>query len=104
MSSVLKMQINPLSPGRSKRGETHVGFYLLLISIISFLFINTGCTASRYRMDADKTAQNILREKQEQLFGRATGLNIERPRTNLKRSHTGRKMIIQVEGHPQETA
>jgi outer membrane protein TolC len=85
MLSVLKMQVNPLSSGRSGRVESHAGFKLLLISVISLLFINAGCTASRYRMDADKTAQNIIREKQEQLFGRATGLNIERPSDTLRR-------------------
>jgi outer membrane protein TolC len=83
--SILKMRINPLSSSRYGRAEKHLGFYLLLISVISFLFINAGCTAARYRKDADKTAQSIIREKQEQLFGRATGLNIERPSDTLRR-------------------
>jgi outer membrane protein TolC len=83
--SILKMRINPLSSSRYGRAEKHLGFYLLLISVISFLFINAGCTAARYRKDADKTAQNIIKEKQEQLFGRATGLNIERPSDTLRR-------------------
>ncbi len=85
MSSALKTQINPLSSSHSIRIEKHIGFYLLLISAISFLFVNTGCTAARYRMNADKTAQNIIREKQEKLFGKATGLNIERPSDTLRR-------------------
>src|SRR4030042_3301796 len=95
MLSALKMQINPSSSSYSIWIKTHIGFYLLLISVISFLFINTGCTAARYRMDADKTAQNIIREKQEQLFGKATGLNIERPSDMLRR----RLMIEQALPH-----
>lgn len=85
MLSALKMQINPFYSSLYRRIEKHIGLYLLLLWVASFLFINTGCTAARYRKDADKTAQNIIREKQEQLFGRATGLNIERPSDTLRR-------------------
>src|SRR4030042_5028017 len=85
MLSVVKMQINPLSSSRYGRVKTYIGFNLLLIWVTSFLFINAGCTAARYRTDADKTAQKIIREKQEQLFGKATGLNIERPSDTLRR-------------------
>jgi outer membrane protein TolC len=53
--------------------------------LISALLISTGCTTSKYRKDADKAADNLIKEKQEILFGKAEGVNIERPSDILRR-------------------
>jgi len=80
-----KMQINAGSPSQTGRAEMRIGFYLLLILVISVLFIDTGCTASRYRRSADKAAENIIKEKQKQIFGKEEGISIERPSDILRR-------------------
>ena len=80
-----KMQINAVSPSQTGRAEMRIGFYLLLILVISVLFIDTGCTASRYRRSADKAAENIIKEKQKQIFGKEEGISIERPSDILRR-------------------
>jgi outer membrane protein TolC len=85
MCIVAKMQINTVSPVWTRSAEMRIGFYLLLISIISVLFIETGCTASIYRKSADKTVENIIKEKQKQLFGKEEGISIERPSDILRR-------------------
>jgi len=53
--------------------------------MLSILLIGTGCTAAHYRKSADKVADKIIKEKQEQLFGEATGIDIERPSDTLRR-------------------
>ncbi len=85
MRGVPKMQINAVSSSRRGKAKMQIGFYLLFILSISVLFIETGCTASRYRRAADKAAENIIEEKQKQLFGKAEGLSIERPSDILRR-------------------
>ncbi|MBN1627694.1 MAG: TolC family protein [Deltaproteobacteria bacterium] len=58
---------------------------LSIILLLSALLIGTGCTASHYRKSADKAADSIIKEKQEQIFGKATGIEIERPSDTLRR-------------------
>jgi len=58
---------------------------LSIIMLVSALLIGTGCTASHYRKSADRTADSIIKEKQEQIFGKATGIEIERPSDTLRR-------------------
>jgi len=58
---------------------------LFIIALLSTLLVGTGCTASHYRKSADKVADSIIKEKQEQLFGKATGIDIERPSDTLRR-------------------
>jgi outer membrane protein TolC len=59
----------------------------LLIALVSTLLIGTGsgCTASHYRKSADKVADKLIKEKQDQLFGKAEGLSVERPSDILRR-------------------
>jgi outer membrane protein TolC len=56
----------------------------LLIVLVSTLLIGTGCTASHYRKSADKVADQLIKEKQGQLFGKADGLSIDRPSDILR--------------------
>jgi outer membrane protein TolC len=58
---------------------------LFIILLLSTLLIGTGCTASKYRKSADEAADSIIKEKQKQLFGKETGINIERPSDTLRR-------------------
>jgi outer membrane protein TolC len=57
----------------------------LLVALASILLIGTGCTASHYRKSADKVADKLIKEKQEQLFGKAEDLSIVRPSDILRR-------------------
>ena len=57
------------------------GAFLCLI-----LFIQTGCrSASEYRLEADKAAEGIIREKREQFLGQTSPFTIERPSDVLRR-------------------
>jgi outer membrane protein TolC len=58
---------------------------LFAILSLSTLLIGTGCTASHYRKSADDVADKLIKEKQNELFGTADGLNIERPSDILRR-------------------
>jgi len=58
---------------------------LFIILLLSALFLGTGCTAAKYRKDADKVADSIIKEKQKELFGTTSGINIERPSDILRR-------------------
>jgi len=62
----------------------------LLIALVATLLIGTGsgCTASHYRKSADKVADKLIKEKQDQLFGKAEGLSIDRPSDILRRRLT----------------
>ena len=80
------MTIKGASHLRSDRGDTWtVICRLFIILLLSILLIGTGCTASQYRKSADKAADSIIKEKQEKLFGKATGISIERPSDTLRR-------------------
>ena len=60
--------------------------HLLNIVLFSALFVLAGCqTPSQYRLEADKVATDIIREKQKQIFGQSEEFNIERPSDILRR-------------------
>jgi len=59
--------------------------YLLILALSSVLFTQTMCTSTKYRLKADKTAANIIQEKQEQALGKADEFSIERPSDILRR-------------------
>jgi outer membrane protein TolC len=59
---------------------------LRAVMLFGLLFILTGCrTPSQYRLEADKVAADIIREKQEQALGRSEEFAIERPSDILRR-------------------
>ncbi|MFC1867937.1 TolC family protein, partial [Thermodesulfobacteriota bacterium] len=59
---------------------------LLTILCSWLLFALSGCkSASEYRLEADRTAETIIREKQEQLLGSSGEFSIERPSDILRR-------------------
>jgi len=92
MKKTHNMTIKGASHLRSDRVDKRtITYNLFIILLLSTLLIGTGCTASKYRKDADKVADKIIKEKQKQLFGKASGLNIERPSDTLRR----RLMIAQ---------
>ena len=47
--------------------------------------MQTGCTASRYRQDADESAQRIIADARKDLFGSEQGIAIERTADILRR-------------------
>jgi len=85
MGDIPKKQINAVSSSRSGKLKMRIRFYLLFMLTLSSLFIVTGCTASKYRRDADKVAETIIKDKQEQLLGEAEDFTIERPSDILRR-------------------
>ena len=63
-----------------------VDLYLLTFSLFTVLFTLTGCqSATKYRLDADKTAANVIQEKQKQTLDKADQFSIERPSDILRR-------------------
>jgi outer membrane protein TolC len=66
-------------------GKRNMACRLFIIMLLSILLLGTGCTASHYRKSADKVADNLIKEKQKQLFGNADGLSIDRPSDTLRR-------------------
>jgi outer membrane protein TolC len=70
MSSILKKRMG------------HLYFPILLLCLA---MIQTGCTTAGYRISADKAAESIIKDKQEQLFGSAEDFTIERPSDILRR-------------------
>jgi outer membrane protein TolC len=71
MSSILKKRMG------------HLYFPILLLSVA---MIQTGCrTTAGYRISADKAAESIIKDKQEQLLGEAEDFTIERPSDILRR-------------------
>ena len=70
----------------SKEKSHRIELYLLAFSLLTVSVIHTGCTSpTKYRLDADKAAENIIREKQNQALGRTEAFNIERPSDTLRR-------------------
>ncbi|MHC4423716.1 MAG: hypothetical protein ACYSWR_03485 [Planctomycetota bacterium] len=50
------------------------------------LLVLTGCkTSSKYRLDADKTATDIIQQKQMQALGQTQQVSVERPSDILRR-------------------
>ncbi|UCG67870.1 MAG: TolC family protein [Deltaproteobacteria bacterium] len=75
-----------------KHKRHQVDLYLLTFSLFTVLFTLTGCqSATKYRLDADKAAANIIQEKQIQALGKAEAFSIERPSDTLR----GRLLIEQ---------
>ncbi|MBW1914660.1 MAG: TolC family protein [Deltaproteobacteria bacterium] len=64
-----------------------VGLFCLFIPVFSAsVLMFAGCkTTSEYRQDADKSAYNVIQEKQEAAFGRSSDFTIERPSDILRR-------------------
>lgn len=86
MNGTHKMTIKGLSRlGSDRVDKWTIISRLSIILLLSALLIGTGCTAAHYRKSADKAADKILKEKQEELFGKATGIDIERPSDTLRR-------------------
>jgi hypothetical protein len=86
MKETYKMTIKGALHLRSERADKWTVIYkMFIILFLSTLLIGTGCTASHYRKSADKAADKLIKEKQTQLFGKASGLNIERPSDTLRR-------------------
>lgn len=57
--------------------------FLLLAILLAF---GTGCKGpTEHRMEADEVVDDIVRQKQEQLFGRTSDFGIERPSDILRR-------------------
>jgi len=70
-------------PGR-KRDQLKSCLLVLILS--SVLLTLAGClTASKHRLNADKTASDIIREKQKQVLGSEEEFSIERPSGILRR-------------------
>jgi len=58
----------------------------LLFTVLSLLLIQTGCRRpEEYRQKMDKTASNIIAEKQKQALGKSSKFSIERPSDTLRR-------------------
>jgi hypothetical protein len=72
-------------PKTDRAGKGTSAYKLFVVLLLSTLLIGTGCTAARYRKDADKSAEKIIKEKQKQLYGNTEGLSIERPSDILRR-------------------
>ena len=86
MGFIVKVPVNRRYFPVSVRAERNIRPFLLFIMILSALFFYTGCnTASMYRKSADKTAAKIIKDKQEQLFGRSDDFSIDRPSDILRR-------------------
>lgn len=49
------------------------------------LIMQAGCTATKYRQDADESAQRIIADARKDLFGSGQGVDIERPADILRR-------------------
>jgi outer membrane protein TolC len=87
-----KMMIKGVFQARTDRaGKWTRAYKLFIVLLLSTLLIGTGCTTARYRKDADKSVDKIIKEKQKQLYGKAEGLSIERPSDILRR----RLMLVQ---------
>lgn len=86
MKETHKMSIKGTSRVRADRFERSTVICKLIITLLMLtLLIGTGCTAAHYRKSADKAADSLIKEKQEQIFGKATGITIERPSDTLRR-------------------
>ena len=86
MKEIHKMAIkgeSHLKPDRFDNWTVINKFFIILL--LSALFLGTGCTAAKYRKDADKAANSVIKEKQKELFGKASGINIERHSDTLRR-------------------
>jgi outer membrane protein TolC len=59
---------------------------IVLICVYILLCLQAGCQSpAEYRLETDKAAYDIIREKQEQALGKAESFNIERPSNTLRR-------------------
>ena len=80
---------NPIhggSQGKQSVFRARIAPYLLNLLLLLLLFTLSGCmTASEYRLDADKSAERIITEKQRQLLGGTEDFSIERPSDILRR-------------------
>lgn len=86
MKEAHKMMIKGVSQSKEDRAGKWTSVYrLFIVLLLSTLLIGTGCTAARYRKDADKSVDKIIKEKQKQLYGNAEGLSIDRPSDILRR-------------------
>ena len=82
-----------------KPGERRCPFrgHLLLFMLLPLplLFFQTGCQSpSHYRVTADRVANTIIQEKQEQVLGKAHEFSVERP------SDTFRRRLLIEQGLP----
>ncbi|MBW1916377.1 MAG: TolC family protein, partial [Deltaproteobacteria bacterium] len=75
--------------------------FLLILILSTMLFTLAGClTATRHRLNADKNASDIMREKQKQVLGSEEDFTIERPSDILRR----RLLIEQNLPHASEAS
>jgi outer membrane protein TolC len=66
--------------------KKRIGYLYFPLFLLSLVIIQTGCrTAAGYRISADKAAESIIKDKQEQLLGEAEDFTIERPSDILRR-------------------
>lgn len=79
---VVEMRIKTAFAGEPLKSR----FFALFCSLCLTLFAGMGCQSpSEYRLKADKTAGDIIKQKTEQVLGTAQELNIERPSDTLRR-------------------
>src|SRR5262245_56002153 len=57
---------------------------LLAAAGISAAFLVAACSADQYRRDADKEVVEIVDQKEERLFGKASGFTVETARDMLR--------------------
>lgn len=70
----------------SKDRKYRTKLCLLVFSLLTVLFTQTGCpSVTKYRLDAEKAATNIIQAKQTQALGKAEAFSIERPSDILRR-------------------
>jgi len=61
-------------------------FLAVFCLVFLALFTEMGCQSpTKYRLNADKTAKGIIREKTGQVLGKSQQINIERPSDTLRR-------------------
>jgi outer membrane protein TolC len=62
------------------------GLCILFFGLCLILFVQTGChSPSKHRLEADKTAEDIVGKKMKQALGETRQFNIERPSNILRR-------------------
>ena len=69
-----------------EKKRDRIKLYLAVFSLLILSFSQTSCpSASKYRIEADKAAANIIQAKQIQALGKAEAFSIERPSDTLRR-------------------
>src|SRR5262245_62556080 len=74
---------------------------LLAAAGISAAFLVAACSADQYRRDADHEVGEIIDQKEERLFGKASGFTIETARDTLRTDVVAELARLRAERHDE---